>query len=45
MPEMAFAPDMRGVWSICGTLEMTSKPTKQASTKTKSEISKVSSIA
>jgi hypothetical protein len=33
MPEMALEPDMRGVWSSGGTFEITSKPTKRASTR------------
>jgi hypothetical protein len=34
MPEIAFAPDIRGVWRVGGTLLITSKPTKDAKTKT-----------
>src|SRR5690606_4846038 len=33
-PEMAFDPDMSGVWRVGGTLLMTSKPANDASTKT-----------
>ena len=31
---MAFVPDISGVCSVLGTLEITSKPTKAESTKT-----------
>src|SRR5215831_5606571 len=34
MPWMAFVPDIRGVCSMVGTFEMTSKPTNTARTKT-----------
>jgi hypothetical protein len=34
IPEIAFAPDIKGVWSVGGTLLMTSKPTKEARTNT-----------
>ncbi len=33
IPWIAFVPDMSGVCSSVGTLEMTSKPTKAASTR------------
>ena len=33
IPEIAFEPDISGVCRVGGTLEMTSKPTKIASTK------------
>lgn len=33
IPEIAFAPDMRGVCSVGGTFEISSKPTKEARTK------------
>src|SRR5439155_227649 len=33
MPWIALVPDIRGVWRMVGTLEITSKPTKIASTK------------
>ena len=32
-PETAFVPDMRGVWSMGGTLAMSSKPTMMARTR------------
>jgi hypothetical protein len=35
MPEMAFEPDISGVCSVDGTLEMSSKPRKIDKTKTK----------
>jgi hypothetical protein len=35
MPEIALAPDMRGVCSVAGTLEISSKPRKTDSTKIK----------
>jgi hypothetical protein len=34
MPDIALAPDIRGVWSVGGTLLINSKPRKIASTKT-----------
>jgi hypothetical protein len=34
MPLIALAPDISGVWSVGGTLVMTSKPTNMARTKT-----------
>ncbi|BAG06019.1 unknown protein [Microcystis aeruginosa NIES-843] len=34
IPEIAFAPDIRGVWRVGGTLLITSKPTKEARTNT-----------
>ena len=34
MPEIAFAPDISGVWSVGGTLVITSKPTNMARTNT-----------
>src|SRR5687767_4342433 len=37
MPWIELAPDMSGVWSVAGTLLMTSKPTRTASTKMASE--------
>jgi hypothetical protein len=37
MPEMAFAPDIKGVCRVGGTLAISSKPIKQARTKIKSE--------
>jgi hypothetical protein len=33
-PWIAFAPDIRGVWRVAGTLLITSKPTSRASRKT-----------
>src|ERR1700704_5989232 len=45
MPWMAFVPDMSGVWRIVGTLEMTSKPMKMASTKTVNSLSRFSLTA
>ena len=33
MPDIALAPDIRGVWSVGGTLLINSKPRKIASTK------------
>ena len=44
MPWMAFVPDMSGVWRIVGTLEITSKPTKIASTKTVNSLSRLLSF-
>jgi hypothetical protein len=35
MPEMALEPDISGVWSCDGTLEISSKPRKPASVKMK----------
>jgi len=35
IPEIALAPDIKGVCSVGGTLEISSKPTKDASTKIK----------
>ena len=34
IPEIAFAPDISGVWSVGGTLVITSKPTNMARTNT-----------
>ncbi len=34
IPEIAFAPDISGVWSVGGIFVMISKPTKMARTKT-----------
>jgi hypothetical protein len=34
MPEIAFEPDIKGVWSCEGTFEINSKPRKIAKTKT-----------
>src|SRR5690606_16011058 len=42
IPLIALEPDMSGVCSICGTLPITSKPTKIASTNTYSDISSAS---
>ena len=39
MPWMALVPDIKGVWSMVGTLLMTSMPTKIASTKNVSSFS------
>jgi hypothetical protein len=36
IPEIALDPDIRGVCNVAGTLEISSKPTKQARIKTKS---------
>ena len=33
MPEIAFDPDIKGVWSVGGTFVIISKPTKIARTK------------
>ena len=33
MPWIELAPDISGVWSVAGTLLMTAKPTRIASTK------------
>ena len=38
IPWIAFVPDMRGVCSSVGTFEITSKPTKIASTSTVSSM-------
>src|SRR5207302_4734105 len=38
MPWIALVPDMSGVWRMVGTFEMTSKPTKIASTKNVSSL-------
>ena len=35
IPEIAFAPDIKGVWRVDGTLLINSKPKKIAKTKTK----------
>ncbi len=40
MPEIAFEPDISGVCSVGGTLVMISKPTKIASTKTVSSMTR-----
>jgi hypothetical protein len=34
IPEIAFEPDISGVWSVGGTLEITSNPTNTAKTNT-----------
>jgi hypothetical protein len=34
MPEIAFDPDINGVWSVGGTLLIISKPVNDAKTKT-----------
>jgi hypothetical protein len=34
MPWIEFVPDISGVWSVAGTLLMTSKPSRIARTKT-----------
>src|SRR3984893_4154326 len=44
MPWMAFVPDISGVWRIVGTLEMTSKPMKMASTKMVNSFSRLLSF-
>jgi hypothetical protein len=35
IPEIAFAPDIRGVCNVGGTFEISSKPIKEARTKIK----------
>jgi len=35
IPEMAFAPDIKGVCRVGGTLDISSNPTNEANTKTK----------
>ena len=39
IPWIELAPDISGVWSVAGTLLMTSKPTRIASTKIVSAVS------
>ena len=38
IPEIAFAPDIKGVWSVEGTLELSSKPRNILRTNTKNNI-------
>ena len=40
MPWIAFVADISGVWSVFGTFEMTSKPTKAARTRMVSSVSR-----
>ena len=40
MPWIEFAPDISGVWSVAGTLLMTAKPTRIASVKIVSAVSR-----
>jgi hypothetical protein len=34
IPEIAFAPDISGVWSVAGTFDISSKPRKMDSMRT-----------
>jgi hypothetical protein len=44
MPEIAFEPDMSGVWRVGGILLITSKPMKEAKTNTNKAASNASVI-
>ena len=41
IPEIAFEPDIKGVWSVGGTFVISSKPTNIASTKIYTNIKKL----
>jgi hypothetical protein len=43
-PWMEFAADINGVWSVWGTLEITSNPTRRLSTKIETSVIRLVSI-